>query len=146
MGKKSSERLATVLKLAKMRQQLAAQVLAENIRNKTSHDEQLQQLQSFKDDYLDKFAQGVNLTSSSLMNYQTFYGSLEKAVEMQAQRTVLSQNQLEQARKQWQSLYAREKNMESLIDKKIKIEEVEEEKKIQAEQDDRFQRKVFGDA
>ena len=137
--KKSSERLKTVLKLAKLRETLAAEKLAETIRNVNSQQQQGQQLQGFQKEYQKQFsavaASGVS--ALTLMNYQCFYGSLEQAVEVQLQRLELSGSQRDQARADWQQYYSRQKNMEKLVDRKVTEEEQELEKKIQREQDDR---------
>jgi flagellar FliJ protein len=141
--KKASQRLQAVLKLAQLKEKLAAEKLAATIRATDSQKQQKQQLQSFQQEYQQQF-QVVGAKGASalqLMNYQKFYGSLQNAVDVQQQRVNLSDSQCEQARSQWQRLYAEQKNMEKLVERKAVEETLEADKKIQREQDDRQPRK-----
>lgn len=137
--KKPSRRLETVLMLAKLRQQRAAEQLGQMIRNTDSQHQQVEQLKHYQQDYGEHFKTlGEQAVSAGkLVNYQRFFGSLEQAVETQQQRSVLADDQCALARAQWQQQYSREKNMESLISRKQRQEERELETKLQREQDDR---------
>ena len=139
MRKKPSERLETVLKLAKIKEQAAAVKLADNLRNVESHRQQEKQLQQYKDDYHQQFSQqgGEVKSAADLLNFQRFYNSLEEAELTQKQRTVLAKDQCELAQAEWQLQYGKEKNMQSLVERKQQKEMLDEEKKDQARLDDR---------
>lgn len=137
---KVSKRLQTVLKLARLRQDQAAEKLGDALTSARAQDLQMQQLQDFQQDYRNRFSQlGSDdpLSASRLQNFQRFYGNLEQALETQQQRLELAGIQRDQARSHWQKQYARTKNMQSLIERKEQDELREEDGKVQREQDDR---------
>lgn len=139
MKKKPSERLQTVLKLAKIKEQAAAVKLADNLRNVESHNQQEKQLQQYKDEYHRQFSQqgGDAKSAADLLNFQRFYNSLDEAELTQKQRTVLAKDQCEQAQTEWQLQYGKEKNMQSLVERKQQQETLDQDKKDQASLDDR---------
>lgn len=138
MRKKSSERLQTVLKLAKLREQAAAVKLAENIRNVEQHQHQQQQIKQYQGEYTRQFQQPAQQkTAGQLDNLLRFIGNLEQAADIQQQRSVLASEQLQQAKLQWQQLHGREKNMQTLIEKKQRQESWQEDNKVQRQLDDR---------
>lgn len=136
---KPSKRLETVLMLAKLRQQRAAEQLGQMIRNADNQQQQAEQLKHYQLDYGEHFKslQGQAQSAGQLINYHRFFGNLDQAIESQQQRSVLAGDQCDVARRQWQQLYSREKNMESLIERKQQEEERELEDKLQQVQDDR---------
>ncbi len=139
MTQKPSKRLQTVLKLARLKEQQAAEKLASCIRNAANHNQQLDQLQNYKGEYNNQFRRSVGegVSALQLANFQRFYENLESVGETQRERKILADKQREQARLHWQQLYARQQNMNSLIESKQQQEERELEKKQQREQDDR---------
>ena len=140
---KRSERLKTVLKLAQLRQQQAAERLGEMTRNAQAQELQADQLKHYQLDYREHFkALGDNGASpSQLRNFQGFYRNLEQAIDTQGERALLARDQREVARQQWQRQYAREKNLQKLVERRILEEELQLDKKLQREQDDRPRRK-----
>lgn len=136
---KRSRRLQTVVKLARLRQRLAAEQLGESSSNAESQQMQLQQLKRYQQDYGDNFkalaAAGSN--PSQLINYQRFMANLDQAAVAQSQRAVLAEDQRERARADWQQLYSREKSLDKLVQRTRQEEDREEEGKRQREQDDR---------
>ncbi len=143
--KKTSQRLQVVLKLARLRQQLAAEQLGTTLHNVETQQRQVEQLKHYQLDYSEHLkalgAQGT--TASHLQNYQRFMDNLEQAVIAQQQRTVLAEDQKEQARSQWQQQYAREKNLEALVERKQREEQQVVDNRLQREQDDRRPVKPF---
>ncbi len=138
--KKTSERLQTVLKIAQLKQQQASQRLGEMTRDNLAAKQQQQQLRDYQQDYGQQFSKQIThqpLQASKAMNYLKFYSNLENAVTLQQERIVLAEDQINTFRREWQKIYSREKNMESLIERKQLEEEMELEKKLQREQDDR---------
>ena len=137
--KRASQRLQTVLKLAKLREQAAAQKLAESTRNYELQLQQQQQFHHYQLEYNSQYKEfeQVPVHALRLENYQRFYENLQDAKEGVQERVMLSDSQREQARFNWQQQYAKQKNMSKLIDKKKQQEEREDEQKSQREQDDR---------
>jgi flagellar export protein FliJ len=136
--KKTSQRLQTVLKLAKLKQQLAAQQLGKMLQN-VDAQQQVEQLKHYQQDYAAHFkvhgAQGTD--ANQLINFQRFMDNLQQVIVTQQERTVLAEAQREQARSRWQQQYRRSKNLEALVERKQQAEERVEENKRQRTQDDR---------
>lgn len=138
MAKTPSQRLSTVLKLARLREQQAALKLADTIRNVQASKQQQQQLQNYKTEYSQHFKQrSSGQSASELANFQRFYAGLEQASDTQQQRTVLADNQLEQARSEWQRLHGREQNLQTLIANKQQQEDRQRDNREQRQLDDR---------
>ncbi len=138
MKQRASHRLKTVLKLAQLRERQAASRLAESVRNTKLNSQQGQQLQQYKNEYCEQFKalENTQASAADLANYQRFYGNLQGAGETQQERLALAISQEEQARLQWQQQYARQKNMQSLIERKAKLEQRDVDNKLQRQQDD----------
>jgi flagellar FliJ protein len=139
MRQKPSQRLQTVLKLAKLREQAAAEKLAQCIRDVDMHSQQETQLQLYKNEYCNQFKTlGVErISAAQVSNFQRFYTNLEEVETTQQERLRLAESQCEQARLKWQQQYSRQTNMQILVDKKQQQEERELDNKLQREQDDR---------
>lgn len=139
---KTSDRLRTVLKLAQLRQQQAAEQLGEMTRNAQALEHQADQLKHYQFDYAQHFKglgrEGVSV--NQVRNFQNFYASLEQAIDTQQERIVLASRQQEAARERWQQQYAREKNLEKLVDRKAHEEQLQHEKVLQRQLDDRPRR------
>lgn len=136
---KPSKRLETVLRLARIKQQRAAEQLGAMIRNADAQQQQSEQLRHYELEYGEQFkalAAGGS-GASQLLNYQKFFSNLSVARETQQEQLQLANDQKDVARSKWQHLYARENNLEGLVDKKRSQEERELENRIQRELDDR---------
>lgn len=144
---KPSKRLQVVLKLARLREQRAAEELAQAIKKQTAQQQQQRQLQEYVRDYSDRSALlgERELQAAQLSNFQQFYAQLDSALDTQRQQLCLLEQQTESARQQWQQQYLRQKNLDALIEKKRLLEERALENKLQREQDDRPLRKMNSD-
>lgn len=139
MAKTPSQRLATVLKLARLREQQAALKLADLLRDVQASKQQQLQLQRYQVEYSQQFKQRSSaLSAAELVNFQQFYAGLEQASETQQQRTVLADSQLQQARSEWQQLHGREKNIQTLINRKQQQEQLQRDNREQRQLDDRL--------
>jgi flagellar protein FliJ len=136
---KPSKRLKTVLKLAQLKQKQTAERLGKSQQAFEAQIQQAQQLESYQTQYNHQFNSDVNRPVSALQisNYMQFFNSLGGAVEVQYQRKQQAESQLDLAREQWQQSYAREQNMQSLIEKKEREEAKDDENKLQRMLDDR---------
>ena len=139
---KPSERLKTVLRLAQLRQQQAAEQLGELTRNAEAQALQADQLKHYQLEYAQQFRDlgSGGVSAARLRNFQGFYGNLEQVIDTQGERVVLARNQQEAARQRWQQQYAREKNLQSLVERKAFEEQLQVEKKLQRLLDDRPRR------
>lgn len=143
MKQKPSQRLQTVLQLAQIKEQQAAEKLSDSIRELASRQQQEQQLTSYKHEYSQQFknvgakTETGAVSAARLANYQRFYDNLEAAGNTQHEQVELASQQQAQARALWQQQHVRQKNMGKLVDQKRGQEESEAEKKLQREQDDR---------
>lgn len=137
--KKTSQRLQTVLKLAKLKEQQAAEQLAQAIRHAEAQHQQAQQLHSYQQEYNTQFQLTVKgqVNAGQLQNYLRFFVDLDSASQGQQERVVLAENQREVAQLGWQQQYSRYKNMQKLISKKQQQEQKFEDAAVQREQDDR---------
>ena len=140
MKAKPSERLKTVLKVARLREQAAAETLAQQQKALQAQQLQSQQLAQYQREYARQFAeQGKAQTNANrLINYQRFYQNLEQASDVQSQRRQAIEQQCDQARSEWQQQHARLQNLDKLVARKRHKEQRDLEKKRQSEQDDRF--------
>ena len=138
MATPPSERLSTVLKLARLREQQAALKLADTIREVQASQQQQQQLQHYKTEYSQHFKQrSSGQSAAELANFQRFYAGLEQASDTQQQRTALADSQLEQARAEWQRLHGRGQNLQTLIANKQQQEDRRRDNREQRQLDDR---------
>lgn len=136
---KRSKRLQTVLKLAQLRQQLAAEQLGAMTRTAAEQAQQAEQLRHYQLDYGEHFKAlgGAGVSPGLLRNFQGFFKQLDRAVDTQGERVLLAREQREESRRRWQHQYAREKNLEKLVQRVALEEEIEAEKKQQRALDDR---------
>ena len=142
MAKKKSDRLKTVLWLAELKQKQAAEALAQSMSEVEAQQQQAQQLRDFQQEYKQQFqnnsGQSTGLPAQQLQNMHRFYGNLDSVIEVQQQQVELLNAQQEQLRDQWRQLYARQKNVEGMVDQAKLKEEQQQESKLQRELDDRF--------
>jgi flagellar export protein FliJ len=141
MMKRSSERLMTVLKLAQRKQQAAAKQLSARQQQQLSMIDQQRQLTEYRSEYNRSFAERAaqSYNPVTLANYQRFYANLDSVVDAQHYRVKDAEFELEQAKARWRQLYASEKNMEKLIDRKRQQEQLELDRREQKLIDDRSQ-------
>lgn len=139
-NKKRSERLQTVLRLAELRQQAAAEQLARSVQNAQAQQQQGEQLERYQQEYSEQYKSGASegFNAQQLQNFQRFFSNLDSAMETQQETIALAKGQQQQSRDQWQQQYARQKKMAGLVDRVAFGEEQDEEKKLQRELDDRF--------
>ena len=137
---KTSQRLQTVLRLAELKQQRAAEKLAVSIRNVNAQRQQARQIQDYQLEYAQRFQSsgGLGLNPAQLQNYQRFFSNLDSASRTQQQRCTLADAQQDQAREQWQQQYARQTSLQNLIEKKQHEETIAADKQEQRQQDDSF--------
>lgn len=138
MKPKASARIATLMKLATLREQSAARAFAGSRQRLDQAREQTDQLQSYGQEYERAFlATETPLTASQLLNFQGFFGQLT-AVQTQ-QEQIVSKRSAEQeaARQRWLELYAKTRLLDRIRQQRLAKEQLEQEKRLQRELDDR---------
>lgn len=118
---KASKRLQIVLDLAIKEQKKDAELLASKRAEAEDAFNQYQQLQNYQKEYDQQFSTVKN-NPIQLQNYLKFYSSLDKVLVSQQEKIQLAANGLELATQQWQASYAKQQNLQKLVDKK-KMEE-----------------------
>ena len=127
-----------LLKIAKKELDLSAERLAKANRAIHEAKEQKDQLLFYRQDYVSK--NGVNLTNgmnvSDLKNFKLFLGNIDAAINSQDLFLEQLQELALQKQHQWQSLEAKKRKYEILIEKnvqEIKIKENKTEQKLMDE-------------
>ena len=135
---KSSHAMRLLLKIAKKELDLSAERLAKANRAIHEAKEQKDQLLFYRQDYVSK--NGVNLTNgmnvSDLKNFKLFLGNIDAAINSQDLFLEQLQELALQKQHQWQSLEAKKRKYEILIEKnvqEIKIKENKTEQKLMDE-------------
>ena len=115
--KRRVQRLLPVIDMAKNEEREAAGKLAHYQGALQQAQQQLDNLQQYRDDYqqqwIDKGQTGVS--GQWLMNYQRFLSQLEVAVEQQQKSLAWHEHNLNQARTVWQQAYARVEGLRKLV-------------------------------
>lgn len=115
--KRRVQRLLPVIDMAKNEEREAAGKLAHYQSALQQAQQQLENLQQYRDDYqqqwIDKGQTGVS--GQWLMNYQRFLAQLEVAVEQQNKSLAWHEHNLSQARTVWQQAYARVEGLRKLV-------------------------------
>lgn len=138
--RKGSQRLATLLKLAALREQNAARALGTSGERLRQAQQQSEQLESYRSEYEQTFiADGARPRSArEFANFQGFFGQLSQVQQQQVQQVTQREADCEAARQRWLALHARHNLLDQLRDRKVKKEQFEAEKRLQRELDDRI--------
>lgn len=139
---KKSQRLRVVVDLQARHERDALEALGISQQKLQEQQNQLDSLQSYRLDYLAKFAvrqqSGINV--SQLMEFRAFADKLDKAIESQRQTVAIHERDVQRARKVWEEAHQRTKSLQKVSDLALAEEMKIEQKREQAEQDDRAAR------
>lgn len=148
MAQTRASRLAPVVEMAEKTEKTAAQRLGHFQGQVRLAETKLGELEKFRSDYqqqwIDKGAHGVS--GQWLMNYQRFLNQLETAVSQQRQSLAWHQNNLNNARGEWQKAYARVEGLRKLVQRYIDEARAIEDKREQKLLDELSQRLPRHDA
>lgn len=138
---KRSKRLQLVLDLAEKKKQQADQFLAAS-RQRVEQDKrtlaQLEQYMSeYQQSYLGQNAEGY--TGAQLHAQQAFMQKIQDAQDTQKQAMEQNRRELEVVEQHWKQTYAKYKGIEKLTGKVRQSEELEQEKALQKQLDERSQ-------
>nr|WP_279237415.1 flagellar export protein FliJ [Dyella sedimenti] len=122
--------------LARERQEAAMQKLAEQQQRLAKAEQQLAELQRYRQEYAEASG-GVSV--SALLNRRQFVERIDQVIAQQAVEVARQQRQLDHARGQWREAHAREQALDHVIDRYREQERKSEERREQAEIDERMQ-------
>ncbi len=131
-----SARLQPAVEQAKRREELALQKLAEQQQRFTLVQNQLEELERYRQEY--SLSEG-GLTVTALVNRQHFLDRIDKAIVQQLREVERHRRQLEGTRMQWVQAHARERAIDSVIVRYRSLEQQSEDRQEQAEVDERMQ-------
>jgi len=131
-----SERLQPVADLATDRQKKALNVWSEAQSGLNKAEQQLTELHQYQNEY---GAMGGALTVSALLNRRQFVERVGEVIKAQAVEVTRLQRQVDRAKGTWLGARAREMAIGTVIDRYRDIERKSEERREQAEIDERMQ-------
>jgi len=139
---KKSERLQIIIDLYIQQENKALEALGICQQKQQALIQQRQNLQSYRQEYNDKYAElgRRKLTVNQLMEFHAFVNKLDNAIEIQQQTIEASQIELAQYRQSWEQKHQKTQSLKKVTEKAIAEELKRENKREQAEQDDRAAR------
>lgn len=142
--KKRSKRLEPVANHARRQEEEAARILAEAQQRVTDSEQQLQQLESFRDEYLQKYKiagqqpGSVNL----LLDYQAFIAKINQGIGQASQTIKICCQQRDILKQQWLQRKTRTQALESVVEK-YQHSELKREAHLEQLEMDEFCRQRF---
>jgi len=131
-----ANRLQPAADLAHERQEAAMQRLAEQQQKLAKAEQQLEELRKYRAEYAD--TQG-GVSVSALLNRRQFVERIDQVIAQQVNEVARQRRHLDGARNQWREAHAREQALGSVIDRYREQERKSEERREQAEIDERMQ-------
>jgi flagellar FliJ protein len=143
---KRSKRLMPVLELAESRERQTAQILGESRRKLEAAQRNLSSLISFRDNYLAQFERSGNagLASRQLIEYRIFLAKINTAIADQEKAVHAAQTELRNRQAEWEAARRHSLGIKKVFEQTLGEESRLEEKKQQAEQDERGGRRSNG--
>lgn len=143
---KRSKRLMPVLELAESRERQIAQILGESRRKLEAAQRNLSSLISFRDNYLAQFERSGNagLASRQLIEYRIFLAKINTAITDQEKAVHAAQTELRNRQAEWEAARRHSLGIKKVFEQTLGEESRLEEKKQQAEQDERGGRRSNG--
>lgn len=139
---KRSKRLKPVVQIAESREQQAARALGAAQTTLDQARQQLEELQGYRADYLQRFQQAgaVGMGGARLGDYQQFLQKLALAIEQQGQVIAQAEQEVEARRQQWFDTRGKVQMLDTVVTRYRDEESREASRKEQLEQDERAQR------
>ncbi len=139
---KKSQRLSVIVELNAKNEKKALEHFGQIQKQKHQAETQLQHLQSYLQDYKDKYQSQlkIGLNVQQLMEFRAFIDKLDKAIAEQQQNIINLDKQLSSARTQWERQHHKTRAMQKVCDAAVKEERKAEDKREQNEQDERAAR------
>lgn len=139
----SSRRFQPVKRVTEQRERKAATQLADCLKARQEAEHKLKELEDYYQDYLERFNQASRngIGAARVREYQLFLDKLEEAIKEQRQAVQRAQQDCDSAQGNWRQKHTRSRVMDSVMDRLKEDERKAENKKEQAQLDERNQRK-----
>lgn len=139
---KRSKRLKPVVRVAEGREQQAARALGAAQVRLGQAQQQLAELQHYRDDYWQRFQQAgaTGMGAAQLEDYQQFLHKLAQAIEQQGQQIVQATQEVGAKRALWFASRGKVRMLDTVIARYQAVEEQQLARQEQQEQDERSQR------
>jgi flagellar FliJ protein len=131
-----ANRLQPAADVARERQETAMQRLAEQQQRVAKAEQQLTELRRYREEYADTSG-GVSV--AALLNRRQFVERIDQVIAQQTTEVARLHRQLDHVRGQWHDAHSRERALGSVIDRYREQERKSEERREQAEVDERMQ-------
>ncbi|WP_133716022.1 flagellar export protein FliJ [Methylocaldum gracile] len=143
---KRSKRLSPVLELAESREKQMAQIFGESQKKVESARRNLDSLMTFRDNYSAQFQRSGNegLGTRQLIEYRMFLAKINTAIADQEKAVHAAQAELQNRQAEWEAARKRSLGIKKVFEHSLREETRMEEKKQQAEQDERAGRRSSG--
>ncbi|WP_242467308.1 flagellar export protein FliJ [Ectothiorhodospira shaposhnikovii] len=141
-----SKRMEPVLQVADNRQQRAAQGLGQSQMNLNECMARLEELSSYRDEYSQRFnsQSQVGMTGVSVRDYRLFLHRLNEAIEQQLRLVEAARQEVEMSRGRWVEARGKTEALNRVVQQFQQEERLVEDRREQAEQDDRNGRSRTG--
>lgn len=140
---KRSKRLMPVLELAESKERQTARILGESRQKLEAAQRNLGSLISFRDNYSAQFQRSGNagLASRQLIEYRIFLAKINTAIADQEKAVHTAQIELRRREGEWEAARKHSRGIKKLFEQTLREERRSDEKKQQAEQDERAGRR-----
>jgi len=140
---KKSQRLQVIIDLKENQEKQCLEALGAEQLKKQQKAEQLNNLQSYHQDYVDKNAVQLakGLPVLRLLEFNAFLEKMDKAIEGEEQALGRIDQQVNLLRDRWEKAHLHTKNIQKIQLKAKHLEQKEQDKKEQLEMDERGSRR-----
>jgi len=136
--KPRSERLMPAVDHARKKTETALQQLGEQQNQLSLAEQQLAELQRYRQEYA-MGQQSGGMSVHALLNRQQFIERIDQAIGQQSREVVRRQRMLEQAGSAWREANARERVLDGVVERASEQERRSEERREQNDVDERMQ-------
>ena len=138
-----SRRFKPIVKLAHNSEREAAKALGEVLSQLSESRQQLQQLDSYRNEYQQRLhTTGTHGMSAQALNeYRQFIAKIDGAIEKQQQIIEQIHKKLDEKKQFWFAKRGRSKALDKVLDRYLEEERYQRERSLQKEQDDRAVKK-----
>ena len=142
MKKKRSQRMKPIVEVAESREREAARQLGIARQQLQRHEQQLQELMGYREEYAKRFEQTASggINTASLLGYRRFLSQLNDAIEQQHGRIERARADVQRRIEVWREKRGRLQAMEKVTERYRAEEFAAEERAEQLESDERGQR------
>lgn len=133
---KKSKQLQSITRLAEIKELEAVRLMGECKKTFQEQTEQLENLKEYRKNYVDRY-QSISMTAHQLADYRLFLDKLNRAIVEQEGVVLKDLNSVHEQEKLWQLAHQHTNGIQKLSNKALQDEHFKQEKREQAETDDR---------